>query len=83
MANKSGKASKNGKKQSIEDEKLKTLSEHDNQCASSSTNVGPKSFSTEGCVVSESDFVTSTIDQLLSACNDYGLYCHFENTIIM
>lgn len=80
MVNKSGKGSKSCKKQLVEDEKLKTSSENDNQCASSSTNEGQKSSLNEGCI-SEPDFVASTIDQLLSACNDYGLYSHFRNAI--
>lgn len=81
MANKSGKGSKSYKKQLVEDEKLKTLSENDNQCAGSSTNDGQKSSLNEGGILPESDFVASTIDQLLSACNDYGLYYHFWNVI--
>ncbi|KAK7602036.1 hypothetical protein V9T40_009477 [Parthenolecanium corni] len=70
MANKSGKGSKSCKKQMVEDEKLK-MSENDNQCTGSFTNDGQKSSLNEGVISPESDFVASTIDQLLSACNDY------------
>lgn len=80
MANKSGKGSKSCKKQMVEDEKLK-MSENDNQCTGSFTNDGQKSSLNEGVISPESDFVASTIDQLLSACNDYGLYFYFRNTI--
>lgn len=65
-ANKTGKSSRNCKKVSAEDEKCKIASEHDIQSQSNVANDGP---------FSDTDFVSSTVNQLLSLNSEQGYLC--------